>query len=326
MIRRCISLLVIPFALFTASCALSVNVADMPATEWATDEPSNECPPTAVPTVLLCPTPVETEIPSAELRTAYVSSGNLTLRAGPSVAHPALNSFPMGAVVKVLGKVPGGSWVAVSVPGGELGWMYTQYLGIDLTDPLGDVAVLEPAMSWAIEGRVVDDSGGPVANVGVGVALGSPVDYPDFSDASGRFVVFVPDTQSGPWTVSIQGVGCQSRLADENCQLINHILRNPSQLFEQGKSEPLSFVYEATTMRLRGQVRDASGDPYDGAGVFATRSDGAYVTGRADAAGNFDIPITPGTWSVMATRGQRTTLTIPEDGYTDELQLIGSPN
>jgi hypothetical protein len=326
MIRRCMFMLMIPFTFFTASCALSVNVADVPTSEGVTEEPSIECPPTTAPTLLVCPTPAVTEMPAVELRTAYVSSGNLTLRAGPTVAHPALNSFPMGAAVRILGKVPGGSWVAVSVPGGQLGWMYTQYLGIDLTDPLDDVAVLEPAMSRAIEGRVVDDSGEPVANVGVGVALGGPVDYPDFSDPSGRFVVFVPDNQSGPWTVSIQGVGCQSRLVDENCQLIDHVLRNPRQTVGQGQSESLSFVYEAAAMRLRGHVRDTAGNPYDGAGVFATRSDGAYVTGKANAAGIFDIPITPGTWSVMATRGPSISVTIPQDGYDQELELIGLPN
>jgi hypothetical protein len=232
----------------------------------------------------------------------------------------------MGALVKIIGKAPGGSWVAVSVPGGQLGWMYAQYLGIEISDSLDDVAQLEPAQSLTIEGLVTDDVGQPVENVGVGVALGGPVDYPDFSDEEGRFAVFVPDTQSGPWVVSIQGVGCLSRLVDQDCQLVNHVLRNRQVLYEPDQSEELVFVYEATDMRLTGQVQDSSGTPYDGAGVFATRADGAYVTGRADTGGFFDIPITPGIWDVMATRGQKITIEVPASGFEGELVLTGIQN
>lgn len=284
-----------------------------------------ECPPTEAPTTLDCPTPAVLEKPAARARTAYVSSGNLTLRAGPSIAHPALASFPSGAVVKILGKAPGGSWVAVSVPGGQLGWMYTLYLGIELPDPLADVPEVEPAQSRVIEGLVTDDTGQPVENVGVSVALGGAANYPDFTDAHGRFVLFVPDSQPGPWVVEIQGVGCLSRLVDANCQLVSHVLREPRQVYEQGQLDPISFVYEETGMRLQGSVVDASGSPYGGAGVFATRSDGAYVTGQADSSGSFDIPITPGTWELMATRGRTISIEIPAGGYSGELILVGSP-
>ena len=329
MIKRLTLLLCLAFLTLT-SCAVPVDPLEEPSAALADEEMSDqsalECPPTAIPTVLSCPTATIAEPPEAELRSAYVSSSSLTLRSGPSIAHPALATYPLGAVVKILAKAPGGSWVAVSVPGGQLGWMYTAYLGVEITDPLDDVAEVEPAQSRVIEGRVVDDTGQPVANVGVEVALGGPVDYPDFSDAEGRFALFVPDSQSGPWTVSIQGVGCRSRLVDQDCQLVNHVLRNPSQVYTRGQAEPLTFVYEATEMRLRGRVLDTAGNAYDGAGVFATRSDGAYVTGRADPQGWFDIPITPGTWSMMATRGQRITISVPESGFAEDLTLTGVRN
>ncbi|MGD8621753.1 MAG: SH3 domain-containing protein [Anaerolineales bacterium] len=313
-----------------SGCVLPVDPLDQPPAAVtvveAQAESAADCPPTAIPTVLSCPTAPVVETPAAELRSASVSSGNLTLRSGPSVAHPALGTYPMGAAVKILGKVPGGSWLAVSVPGGSLGWMYAQYLGVDVSDPLGDVAELEPAQSLSIHGRVTDDTGQPVQNVGVVVALGGAVDYPDFSDAEGRFVVFVPDSQSGPWAVSIQGVGCRSRLVDQDCQLVNHILSNPQEIYERGQGEELVFVYEATDMRLRGQVVDASGNAYDGAGIFATRDDGAYVTGRADASGFFDIPITSGMWKLRATRGQMITIEVSPNGYEGDLTLVGVRN
>jgi hypothetical protein len=204
--------------------------------------------------------------------------------------------------------------------------MYTLYLGVAIDDPLDDVPELEPAGSRTIAGQVVDDSGQLVGNVGVTVALGGPVDYPDYTDENGKFAVFVPDTQSGPWVVSIQGVGCLSRLVDEDCQLVDHILRNPRQTYQVGQSQELTFVYEATKMELTGRVVDNAGDPYAGAGVFATRSDGAYVTAKANSAGLFTIPITPGSWSLMATRGQTKRITIPESGFEEELVLVGVPN
>ncbi len=328
MIRRVILTLCIPVLLILSACSLPnrIEEPDAAIAEEVLEEIDVDCPPTAAPIIPVCPTPIVIETPEAPLRTAFVSSGNLALRAGPSVAHPALGRFPMGAKVKILGKAPGESWVAVSVPGGQLGWMYAQYLGIELSDPLEQVAEIEPAQSKMIEGRVVDDSDKPIGNIGVSVALGGLVDYPDFSDADGRFVVFVPDSQTGPWEVSIQGVGCLSRLVDEDCQLVNHVLRNPRQIYDWGQSNPLLFVYEATTMRLRGQVRDAAGSTYEGAGVFATRSDGAYVTGRSNESGFFDIPITPGAWSLIATRGQAIEVVVPESGYEGELSLVGSPN
>jgi hypothetical protein len=124
----------------------------------------------------------------------------------------------------------------------------------------------------------------------------------------------------------MQGVGCRSRLVDQDCQLVNHVLRNPSQVYTRGQVEPLTFVYEATEMRLSGRVLDTAGNAYDGAGVFATRSDGAYTTGRADQQGWFDIPITPGTWGMMATRGQSITISVPESGFAEELTLTGVRN
>lgn len=324
------ALLLCTALLMLTGCAVPVDPLEQPAEEIEVEQIPEaspvECPPTAIPTVLSCPTAAPPETPEAGLRSVFVSSSSLTLRSGPSIAHPALATFPLGAAVKILAKAPGGSWVAVSVPGGQLGWMYTAYLGVEIGDPLDDVAEVEPAQSRVIEGYVVDDSGEPVANVGVQVALGGAVDYPDFTDADGRFALFVPDSQSGPWVVSIQGVGCRSRLVDQDCQLVNHVLRNPTELYARGQAEALRFVYETTQMRLRGRVLDTAGNAYDGAGVFATRSDGAYVTGRADSQGWFDIPITAGNWSMMATRGQKISVNVPETGFTQELTLVGVRN
>lgn len=300
--------------------------SEAPVEEMPNQEDVMNCPPTPEPTDAECPTAAPVQMPEVGLRRTTVSSSNLTLRAGPTIAHPALGSFPLGTEVTILGKAPGGSWSVVSAPAGHLGWMYSIYLDISLTDPMDDVAVVEPTDSWIIEGRVLDDTGTPVESIGVSLALGGLTDYPDYSDEQGRFFLFAPSSQPGPWTVSIKGVGCLSRLVDEDCQLNGYILRNPSQVYQAGQSQDLTFVYEATTMQLTGRVEDIAGNPYGGAGVFATRSDGAYVTATANSDGLFTIPITPGNWRLMATRGQSITVSVTESGYGQELILVGSPN
>jgi hypothetical protein len=230
----------------------------------------------------------------------------------------------MGSEVAILGKAPGGGWVVVSATDGRLGWMYTLYLDVDISDPLEDVPEVQPTLSWMIPGRVLDSEGEPVENVFVSVEVSTGVSYPVVTDEQGQFTLFVPKEQSGPWVVSINGVSCFSRVANEDCYLDGFVLRNPSEVYALGQEAPIEFEYEATSMTLSGMVEDTDGEVIADTAVFAARRDGAYVTGRSDSAGVFEIPITPGSWRLWARGGPEVFIGVEDNGFVGELVLIGN--
>jgi hypothetical protein len=293
-----------------------------PSPQPADAQPAVNCPPTAAPAVPACPTQAPASDRLPQTLSATVSSGNLTLRSGPSAAHAVLGSYPFGTPVEVLGKAPGGGWVVVSAVEGRLGWMYTLYL--DIEGPLDNLVEVQPTESWTIAGRVIDDSGEPVESVPIAIELGVPGDTPIFTDVQGRFVLFAPNSQEGPWPVSVWGEGCQSRVVGNGCALKGFVLRNPTIEYTPGQDRALEFVYEATDLTLRGKVQDEAGNLLAATNVLAARRDGARVTGFTGVDGAFDIPITAGTWSVWAQGGSPKAVVVPEGGYAGELLLIGA--
>lgn len=305
-------------ALMLGACS---PAASGPTEAPADPLPAATCPPAVEPATPVCPTlaPATLSIPPS--LSATIASGNLTLRSGPSTAHTVLGSYPAGTTVEVLGKAPGGGWVVVSAAEGRLGWMYTLYL--DLEGALDDIVEVQPTESWTIAGRVVDDSGRPIESVPVVIELGVTGDIPIFTDAQGGFVLFAPSSQEGPWQVSVWGMGCQSRVVGNGCALDGFVLRNPSLEYSPGQGSMPEFVYEATALTLRGQVQDRSGAAIAATAVFGERLDGATTSGQTDPDGNFELPITPGTWSVWARGGGMQFVEVGEQGYDAFLTLTG---
>jgi len=82
------------------------------------------------------PTQTQTAPPTPE---AVVSSDSPNLRAGCGTGYQALASYPQKTALNVLGKAAGAGWLKVETPDGRTGWMYAQYLQVNVS--LGDVPI-----------------------------------------------------------------------------------------------------------------------------------------------------------------------------------------
>lgn len=59
---------------------------------------------------------------------AYINTGRLNVRTGPSIAYPAITSVPFNTEVILLGRATGNTWVQVRLPDTQVGWVNYLYL------------------------------------------------------------------------------------------------------------------------------------------------------------------------------------------------------
>jgi hypothetical protein len=69
------------------------------------------------------PPPGNNGQPTATVNTAY-----LNFRTGPGPTYSIITSYPRGTMVSLLGRNSAGSWVYVTAPSGQMGWMHAGYL------------------------------------------------------------------------------------------------------------------------------------------------------------------------------------------------------
>ena len=100
-------------------------------------------PPTPEPT--LTPTPEPTLTPTAPptpAPDALVNVAQLKLRSGPGEVYPVVAQYTQGTPLYVLGKDPSGTWLKVQAPDDRVGWIFTEFLQINIAlpdVPIGEV-------------------------------------------------------------------------------------------------------------------------------------------------------------------------------------------
>jgi hypothetical protein len=255
--------------------------------------PTNTPQPTYTATFTATPHPVGT-------MNAQISSENLNLRAGPSTIYVILASYPKDTSLVVLGKAVGDEWVEVEMPDGKTGWMSVDLLVLD-----GEVAylpIVDVPEGYLVTGQVIDSDAQPVdgADVAVLQRLSNTTLRSDsITNPEGYFYVYLPKQSIGYWEVQVVGIGCSSRIVDDNCNLKGYFVYTYRQLIQIPPISPMVFLYQAATTQIVGTVSDAEGKPVS-MRVFAGRSDGAYSYTVASTDGNFSIPVGDGIWEVYA--------------------------
>ena len=110
--------------------------------------PTPQTTATTAATLPATPTPVATQPPTATpipgatatprpANFAFVATGGLNFRTGPSVAFPVIRALPGGTGVTVLGRNATGDWLYVRRNNGEEGWLAARF-----TDFTGNVPVV----------------------------------------------------------------------------------------------------------------------------------------------------------------------------------------
>jgi uncharacterized GH25 family protein len=153
-----------------------------------------------------------------------------------------------------------------------------------------------------ISGWLKDNSGNPIAGIGVWAnATINSVDYSPYvdTDANGNYSMNVAN---GTWTVGISssGGGSSSLPANYVCP--------PNQtLVISNNNGTADFIALSANNHITGYVKDNSGNPIAGVGVWAmaTISGVDYYQGSVDtdSNGNYSMNVANGTWSVAVNTG-----------------------
>jgi serine/threonine-protein kinase len=295
-----------------------VPPTDTPAPPTNTPVPPTDtpAPPTATPSPSRTPTPRPTATPThmmtAPLK-AIVWADNVVLRAGPGKVYDRLGIYNSDTPVEIIGKNASDDWSQVRVPAAtdvRTGWIMTQWLSVD--GDLDSVPVVElPADSdiTRIFGFVNDSLGKPIDGINVAIWQGSgDAEYRQdaYSNSEGYFQADVPISEGPVWNVEAVGILCSSRIMDPaDCSLNGYFESSDYASVAVPQSQPVFFVYEKANNVLRGNV------PRGNTRVIAERSDGATSWGTSSDSGNFELPISDGSWEVYSlkfdprTEGQR---------------------
>jgi hypothetical protein len=170
---------------------------------------------------------------------------------------------------------------------------------ITFTVPLEDIPLEPVAFSIVISGTVRETGGAPVSDVNLAVtALGNPdLRVDTFTGEDGVFYIYIPPNSSGSWNVGLVGLGCESHVVDENCELSGYVPLGDQVRIILPPEGPVEFLFEETALNLSGEVE---GQSTIGFRIFARREDGAVSWATSDPSGVFKIPLLPGEWQVYA--------------------------
>jgi len=136
-------------------------------------------------------------------------AGRLNVRSGPSTDFPLLNTLADGQTVTLAGRNVDATWLQVSLPNGELGWVSGQFL--TSTVVLANVPVTEPAVAVESVAPAPNTGGATIGIVAVtgtlNVRFGPGVSFTSFATlTSGENVTLEGRSADGTWI--------QIRLAD----------------------------------------------------------------------------------------------------------------
>ena len=255
---------------------------------------------------------------------ATVTSQALVLRAGPDVDENSLGSYADGTIVAVLGQAPGGEWFEVATPDGKRGWMAADFL--ELSAPAEEVPEsVEAALPVSVLGQVVDEAGEGIGGI---VVAAVPPDADEAlrveatADDDGAFVLELAPGSTGAWTVEIAGVGCDSRIVNDRCQLFGYFAATPAVEVDLPAEEAVTLAYAEATSFIAGSVVDAEGNVLQGGiRVVGEREDGARTSGETSSTGKFVLPAAAGVWTVSVEGGPSIEIEVPERSAPEPIEL-----
>ena len=254
---------------------------------------------------------------------ATVTGGALVLRAGPSLTDNSLGTYEGGTVTAILSRSPDGGWLQVLTPDGKTGWMSADFL--DVADSLENLPAVISSERLAITGQVVDGDGEGIGGIVVSAthADGQPVPRVDGTTASdGAFTLYMRPGGETEWTVQIAGVGCDSRIVNDRCQLFGYFAAVPQADVSLPSEEPVTLAYAEATSFIAGTVLDAEGNPVgDDIRVSAEREDGARTFGLTSSTGKFVLPAAAGLWTVSTPNGPPVEVEAPDKSAPEPIEL-----
>ncbi|KAA3648836.1 MAG: hypothetical protein DWQ07_01165 [Chloroflexi bacterium] len=273
----------------------------------ATNEPTRTLPATFTPIVITAtlaetntPGPTNTPQPAQSIE-AVIDAVALNLRSGPGTVHAIVGALVEDDTVTAEGRAPGNEWVKVRTSEDQIGWLSLDF--IRRSGEVEDLALLDISESFVVQGVVVDNSGAPVDNISIALiqdGADGPLRTDTTSGEDGSFFAYLPPESFGNWAVQIVGAGCDSRIMNADCQMVDYFSVNNTELITLPPPDELVFLYSAATVKITGTVVNLAGEPVDGIRVIAVREDLAFTFGETNELGEFSLAASEGDWDVLA--------------------------
>lgn len=234
-----------------------------------------------------------------------ISVAFLNLRTGPSTFFDVTETLTAGDTFIAVGRVPHNDWVQIEMESSEgetiTGWV--SGLFVDFDGAIDNLPIVSFPDEQTLRGVVQDGEGAPVNDIGIAVIYrfgGDELRADTTSNEQGSFAVYIPPEFIGVLDVQVVSTGCESRLVDETCFLLDYFELQGRVFIDIPQIVALEILYEKATTFISGTVVDIFGNPEFGVLVVAERDDGAESVSRTDANGQFSSPVGEGIWEIYA--------------------------
>ncbi len=195
------------------------------------------------------PTPAPTSIPFASSLLPYkvlsvqVAVESLNMRNGPGLLFSIRSTYGKDVIFWVYGRDPGDNWLFVRYFPDIFGWVDARFV-TSIAD-MTQIPALVPSNTYVIRGRVLDQAGNPAPYIGFTVIQGNGVAAPQtraITNENGLFYAYLPDAQSGTWTVAFTSYGCAPNSGD-TCNRSGTIFPESTTVTLPPSDTPLEFIW-----------------------------------------------------------------------------------
>jgi len=190
--------------LVLSSCATTPACAPCPTISFAT-----ACPFVPTPTMAPTPIPFASSLLPYTAASVKVNVDSLNMRNGPGKTFSIRSTYNKDVILWVYGKDPGDNWLFVRYFPDIFGWVDARF--VTSVPDLTQIPAIIPSNAFVIKGQVLDQSGNPAEYIQFAVTQGSGTSAPRTdaqTNANGLFYAYLPDNQSGTWTVAFVAYGC----------------------------------------------------------------------------------------------------------------------
>ena len=231
------------FALAVVLLAVACTGETGTTAECPTITIATACPYVPTPTTAPTPIPFASSLLPYKAFSVKVAVGSLNMRNGPGKVFSIRSTYNTDVVLWVYAKEPGDNWLFVRYFPDIFGWVDASF--VTSVPDLTQIPALIPSNTFVIRGRVLDQSGNPAQYIQFAVTQGSgtaALRTDAETNANGLFYAYLPDNQSGTWTVGYTGYGCGPN-SGSTCNRSGTLFPETTTVTLPPSDTPLEFVW-----------------------------------------------------------------------------------
>jgi hypothetical protein len=234
-----LSFLALGILLLAAACAGQTRTP----TECPTITIATTCPFVPTPTMVPTPIPFASSFLPYKAINVKVAVESLNLRNGPGILFSIRSTYNKDVILWIYGKDPGDNWLFVRYFPDIFGWVDARF--VTSVPDLTQIPAILPSNAYVIRGRVLDQSGNPAPFIQFDISQGSGPSAPltsAITNINGLFYAYIPDNQSGTWTVEFKAYNCGYGFAGD-CNRSGTVFPESTTVTFPPSDTPLEFIW-----------------------------------------------------------------------------------